>query len=88
MRGELRLTSNGVLHGVHLDGVDISSSLRSVALRLDPSGLPAVVLDVMVHDMSADLGRAQLCIPDETRDLLLRFGWTPPQDDVQQGGVV
>lgn len=85
MKGELRLTSNGARHSVHLDGVDIGGALTGLTVRIDAGDGPLAVLDVRASELSADLGDAHLHLPDATRDLLIRFGWTPPQDAIEGG---
>ena len=85
MGSELRLTSNGTRHNVHLDGVDISSALTGLTVRINAGDPPHAVLDVVAFSLSSDLGDAHLQLPEATRDLLVSFGWTPPQDATDGG---
>lgn len=70
---------------VELDGEDISQTLTGLSVRLDAGELPCIQLDVLVLDLTAELENPRIVIPDDTRDLLIRFGWTPPSDDPEEG---
>lgn len=76
----LRITGTGRPGGtqVELDGQDISRALRGVTLRLDTEHRPTAVLDIDVHDLDADTAETHIAIPEPTRALLTRLGWTPP----------
>lgn len=78
--GKLRIGSDGTIANVQLDGLDISSVLDAVDLKLRPGCLPEVRLGVLVHDLTTEV-EGTVVIPDETRDLLVRLGWTPPAEE-------
>lgn len=81
--GALRISGTGMPGGttVELDGRDVSRYLRGAIVRLDAGHLPTVTLDVVVHDLSAETAETHVVIPDETRELLTRLGWTPPEGE-------
>lgn len=76
----IEISGTGLPNGttVRLDGEDISRDVHGVALQLDGRSVPTVVLDVIVQDINLGVGQAEVRIPDGTRDLLIRLGWTPP----------
>lgn len=78
--GTVRISSDGVVGQLHLDGQDISRVLDAVDLKLRPGCLPEVTLGVLVHDLTTEV-EAKVVIPQETRALLVRLGWTPPAEE-------
>ena len=77
----LRISSNGPTSSVHLDDQDISAALRGLTLRLNPGDMPQARLDVVALDVSTYSDDVQVYLPDATRDLLVRLGWTPPAEE-------
>ena len=73
--------AGGLNQSVHLDGEDISSAIRGLTYHAEAWQPPKVELDLAVVEWDADLDDARLHIPDATRDLLIRFGWTPPAEE-------
>ena len=78
--GKVQISSDGVTGRLHLDGQDISQVLDGVDLKLRPGCLPEVTLGVIVHDLTTEV-EAKVVIPQETHDLLVRLGWTPPAEE-------
>lgn len=78
--GALRITSDGLGGRVHLDGRDISNALVAVNLKVGTGELPLAVLDLMIHDLTSEV-EATFEVPDATRALLVRLGWTPPTEE-------
>lgn len=78
--GKLRISSDGIVGNVQLDGQDVSHALAGLKLRMAAGELPQATLDVLVHDLSTEV-EARVVIPQETRDLLVRLGWTPPAEE-------
>lgn len=78
--GHLRIAQTGKHTTVELDGQDISERLCGLHLEFRPRQLPDAQFDVNAHEVRI-LGVATLRVPDETRELLIRFGWTPPADE-------
>jgi hypothetical protein len=78
--GKLHITSDGVASRVRLDGEDISRALVGVRLNLGVGVLPQATLDVLVHDLTTET-EGQVVLPEATRDLLVRLGWTPPAEE-------
>lgn len=82
-RPRLEITSRGVVgpaSTVQLDGVDISNALRGLRLNMAVGDVASAELDVMVVETTAVDIEATAHIPPEARDLLIRLGWTPPED--------
>ncbi|MFJ3037721.1 hypothetical protein [Streptomyces tendae] len=67
---------------VELDGHDISNALRGLSLNLDSSPVAEARLDVIAEDVSTH-AEVLVCLPDATKDLLVRLGWTPPAEEAQ-----
>jgi phage protein D len=81
--GKLRLGGTGLPGGtqVELDGVDIAGAVTGVSLRIALTDRPTAVLDVVLHELDTELERPRVTVPDKTRDLLVRLGWTPPAEE-------
>lgn len=84
-RGSLRISGTGLPGGttVALDGDDISAALTGVSLRVRLDHEPTAVLDVVLHDLLSEIEGPRIVVPDATRDLLVRLGWTPPVEEAQ-----
>lgn len=65
---------------VRLDGVDISNTLRGLRLSMSCTDVTTVELDVAVVETTDLSAPVSAHIPAETRDLLVRLGWTPPEE--------
>lgn len=68
---------------VKVDGVDISHSVRGLTLEASVNALPRVTLELSVIDATTVGGDCEILIASETRELLLRAGWTPPVSATQ-----
>lgn len=78
----LRVVAKGATGGtVELDGEDISNTVRGLDIQLRVGDIPKVTLDVVVVDLSNETDGAAALIRPETRDLLVKLGWTPPEED-------
>lgn len=66
---------------VELDGVDISRSLIGLSLNIRAGDMPSVVLDVIAEEVPTELAEVHAYLPDATRELLVRLGWTPPAEE-------
>lgn len=80
------ITGDGSLQHVALDGQDISSALTGLTMRLEVGNRPQVTLDVIALEVPTYLDEADVYIPESTRALLVKLGWTPPSDGEQPGG--
>lgn len=79
----VKITGDGLpgSTGIHLDGHDVARTVRALTLSLGPDRLPSVELDVLVFgEMELDVEGAQVLLPEATRELLVRLGWTPPAE--------
>jgi hypothetical protein len=75
----LRLTNDGPNTFVALDGQSISHLLLGAKITFQPGQLPVAELDVFTHLGEVD-GQVHVRVPHETRELLVKLGWTPPPD--------
>ncbi|MCX4703874.1 hypothetical protein [Streptomyces sp. NBC_01373] len=66
---------------VELDGQDVAKALTGLSLRLDGGPVVTAVLDVVAEEIPNDLGEVRAWLPDATKDLLVRLGWTPPAEE-------
>lgn len=76
--GRLELTAKGTRQQLVLDGVDISNVVRNTRLDVPCGEIPRAVVDVVVFEGVSVGVEAVVFIPPETADLLIRYGWTPP----------
>lgn len=65
---------------VELDGHDISHALTGLRLSLDSGPVGEVRLDVIAEELETHSDVIVL-LPDATKDLLVRLGWTPPAEE-------
>ncbi|WP_020116817.1 hypothetical protein [Streptomyces canus] len=63
-----------------LDGQDIAPALRSLSLSVDSSPVATARLDLVIEDVSTH-AEVDVWMPDATKDLLVRLGWTPPAEE-------
>ncbi|WP_406420893.1 hypothetical protein [Streptomyces sp. NBC_00842] len=74
-----QISLDGTSGTVIVDGQDISHCIRGLTLTADANDLPALELDVVVHETEVD-GQALVSIPARTAELLTALGWTRPAD--------
>lgn len=81
--GLLRIGGTGLPGGtqIELDGEDIASAVTGLTLRVGVESVPTAVVDVVLHELDTDLEHPRVTVPDKTRDLLVRLGWTPPAEE-------
>jgi hypothetical protein len=72
---------NGMGHRVELDGHDIANSVLGVTVAFKGGEMPAATLDLVLDEIPTDTDEVRVHLPDETRDLLVRLGWTPPAEE-------
>lgn len=80
--GRVTITSEGhpKTARVNLDGRDITRALRRVSLDLRHDDAPQITLELVVAETVSVTGGSMLYVADESRDLLIAFGWTPPAE--------
>ena len=66
---------------VELDGADITKLTTGVVVSYAVGQIPRVELDVLAFEATSDAGLAEIVLSEDTRALLVKFGWTPPRDD-------
>lgn len=77
----LRIAGPGHASRVHLDGEDISNALVGVRVHLTPGSVPMATLDLALWEVPTELDQVLVEVPEKTRDLLVRLGWTPPAEE-------
>ncbi|MEU5596826.1 hypothetical protein [Streptomyces sp. NPDC020298] len=65
---------------VELDGHDIARALVGLSLKLDGNPVAEVRLDVIAEELPTE-AKVRAYLPDATKDLLVRLGWTPPAEE-------
>lgn len=66
---------------VLLDGHDISHAVRAMTWEFEVDHVPQLILDLPIHDItSLDSEDTEILIPDDTREALIKLGWTPPEN--------
>ena len=76
----VRITGHGVEAKVELNGDDISNAVSGLDLKMAVGELPLLKLGVLVMDLSNEIDGVTVEIPEETASLLVKLGWTPPED--------
>lgn len=74
---EISAKANGT-GTVHVDGHDLSTSLRGFRLTGEAGQMPILELDLIVYDHAAVGAEAEVTIPATTRETLITLGWRPP----------
>lgn len=65
---------------VLVDGHDISHAVRAVTWESEVGHRPRLLLDLDVYDVTSLSSQdTEIRIPDDTRDALIKLGWTPPE---------
>jgi hypothetical protein len=68
---------------VELDGHDIARALAGLTVRLTGDPIATATLDVIAEELPEEIGEVKAYLPDATKDLLVRLGWTPPTEEAQ-----
>mgnify|MGYP001590970601 CR=1 FL=1 len=63
---------------VEVAGTDISNAISGLTLTADAGSLSVLTLTLPIIEAGELDGEARVFIPDETKDLLMSLGWTPP----------
>lgn len=66
---------------IEFDGVDISRALIGLTLNIRAGDMPTAVLDVVAEELPTQLDEVRAYLPDATKELLVRLGWTPPAEE-------
>lgn len=77
----LRISGPGPAGRVELSGQDISNALSGLSLRLEAGCVPTATLDLVLWELPTELDTVQVKVPDATKELLVRLGWTPPAEE-------
>jgi len=88
---QITLTPHGVgvgVHGIVVDGTDISDAVQSATLQLDSGSVPELELNLRLTEApSIDAGPAVVTVPWATTQALELLGWTaPPNPDDPPSG--
>lgn len=63
---------------VHVDGHDISHAVYGATIRVQARKTPEVELGLLPHAVELVVDDGRVVIDQQTHDLLVRLGWTPP----------
>lgn len=74
-------TETGHGHRVELDGHDIAHSILGLTVAFKADESPAATLDLILDEIPTETDDVRVHLSDETRDLLVRLGWTPPAEE-------
>ena len=55
--------------------------LGGLSLSLGVGEIPTGVLNVLLREVDTEVENPRVVVPDKTRDLLVRLGWTPPAEE-------
>ncbi|MFI1889823.1 hypothetical protein [Streptomyces jumonjinensis] len=88
----LRISGTGYAGGtkVYVEGKDVSRALTGVTVQVGVGNVPTATLgvaratatlDIVLWDLSTELDGVKVVIPPQTRELLIRLGWTPPVEE-------
>lgn len=81
---QVKITSDGIHGTVVLDGVDLGNTVTEVCLHAGVDTLTELRLELLLGATATVFeGQAVVIVADETRDVLLTLGWTPPPWDAQ-----
>lgn len=72
---------SGYGHRAELDGHDISNAILGLTVTIKGGEMPAATLDVICEEIPTEADDVRVHLPDATRDLLVRLGWTPPAEE-------
>jgi hypothetical protein len=77
----VQLSSDGIIHKLVVDGIDLSRGLRGAQLSLAAGELPTLTVDPIIYNLDgADLGTARVVVTDQAAKALVALGWTPPEE--------
>lgn len=83
MKSTLRISrrDSGMGHHVELDGHDIANSVLGMSLELKAGHETTATLHLVLDEIPTDTDEVRAHLPDETHDLLVQLGWTPPAEE-------
>lgn len=79
MKTQIKLSDKESENKVILDGVNYVDSIKSVTLHASPNERRLVV-EAMVWERVDVEGEMTVEVPQETHELLVKMGWTPPKE--------
>lgn len=67
---------------ITIDGHDISRAVRAYTVEHAARDVPVVTINLNVYEhLQLDERKARVQVPDDTHDVLVMLGWTPPAED-------
>lgn len=66
---------------VEVDGYDVSRALLGMTLEINAGDMPTATLRVVAEEIPTELDEMRAYLPDATKALLVRLGWTPPAEE-------
>ncbi|MFC5993531.1 hypothetical protein ACFQE5_04785 [Pseudonocardia hispaniensis] len=80
----IKITLDGTGGGtVHIGDHDLSGAIRSLYLDAEATQVPRLGLELPAAEVTVD-GQAQIRVTQDTADLLIALGWTPPATTAEQ----
>ncbi|PXY33583.1 hypothetical protein BAY59_10910 [Prauserella coralliicola] len=77
----VQIYTDGVGGRIELNGINVSQACRSAELRFEQGHRPRLELELAYIQPVDFSGEVRVILPDATRELLERLGWTPPEND-------
>lgn len=85
----IRLTSgDGKTAHLLVDDTDISANVSALHLDVTAGDCPRLTLNVIAYPATVEATDAYVGLAQETHDLLVRLGWTPPPSEEEDADVL
>ncbi|MBX9392271.1 hypothetical protein K4749_01320 [Streptomyces sp. TRM72054] len=68
-------------HVVELDGHDIANAVLGLTVTFKGGEPPLATLDLVLDEIPTETDEVRVHMPEATRELLVRLGWTPPAEE-------
>lgn len=65
---------------IEINGEDVSACVQTLAVHADASGPVTIALGLGVFETITPARPLRLWFANDTRDLLIKHGWTPPSE--------
>lgn len=74
-------SEKGLGHRVELDGHDIAHLILGLTIAIKGGEMSTATLNLVLDEIPTETDDVRVHLPQETRDLLVRLGWTPPAEE-------
>lgn len=69
---------------ISVDGVDLpGASITGITMSADVGEIAEVILSIPMIVSDVEVGNARVVVGQEEHELLVKLGWTPPEQEVQ-----